>query len=101
MHGNGPPKSEPLCRSLGTAAHHPAAQQLSVFLQTATGNFVVGKQGGGIYNSDLTLCTQAHASANLFSEGQQSMNCAHWTVATQMLTSLLLFRLLLLSFTTP
>ncbi len=58
-------------------------------------------RGGEIYNSDLTLCTQAHASANLFSEGQQSMNCAHWTVATQMLTSLLLFRLLLLSFTTP
>ena len=99
-HGNRLPKSEPLCGSLGAAAHHPAAQQSSVFLATATGNLVVRKQKKTLQFS-LTLCTQAHAFANLFSEGQQSMNSAHWTVATQMLTSLLLFRLLLLSFTTP
>lgn len=34
-------------------------------------------------------------------EGQQVTICVHWTAVTQMLILLLLFRLLLLSFTTP
>ncbi len=67
----------PLCRSPQAAAHHPAAQQLIVYLQIATGNFIVGKGKQTLQFSDLTLGMQTLASANLFSEGQQSMNIAH------------------------